>query len=57
MTKVIRECNRCGAYGEQSDAFTYLGDGVWGCPNCSCKYTHIRDIVPPPKSEGEARHE
>lgn len=44
MNKVIRQCNDCN-YCCDSDDFIYLGDGVFSCPMCSCKRTHIKEIV------------
>jgi ribosomal protein L37AE/L43A len=42
--KVVRKCNQCGSTDEFCQNFTYLGDGVWTCHNCSCKYTHIASV-------------
>lgn len=45
MAKVIRKCNRCGMTDREDINFTYLGDGVWSCHNCQCKYTHIEEVI------------
>lgn len=43
MNKVIRKCNGC--YQRSENGFKYLGDGVFACSICGCKYTCIADVV------------
>ena len=43
--KVIRICLHCKYNGEQDANFTYLGDGVWSCNQCGCKYTEVKEVV------------
>jgi ribosomal protein L37AE/L43A len=43
---VIRKCQKCGKT-TNSDRFSYLGDGVWSCPNCTSKYTFIYEVIDP----------
>jgi len=44
MNKVVRKCNNCGDTDRYSRQFTYLGNGVWQCVTCCCKYTHIESV-------------
>jgi ribosomal protein L37AE/L43A len=43
--KVMRICLRCKNVGEQNKEFSYLGDGIWSCNKCQCKYTEIESVV------------
>ena len=47
---VIRECEKCGYYGDDRKTFSYCGDGVWSCPNCCSKYTRVREVIDSHKS-------
>jgi hypothetical protein len=42
---VMRICLKCKHIGKQDDDFSYLGDGVWACNQCLCKYTEVSSVV------------
>ncbi len=44
MNQVIRKCNKCH-HSDDTDNFSYLGDGVHACPMCGHKRTHIDKVV------------
>jgi len=45
---VYRQCSRC-KYEDVDDYFRYLGDGVFACPKCTCKYTEVSRVFDPIK--------
>lgn len=45
MNEVIRICLECKHTGEQDKEFTYLGEGVWSCHSCQCKYTEVKEVI------------
>ena len=53
MSETIVElrCKKCGHIGNQDTDFCYLGDGVWSCNKCYCKYTDVACVRE--KSKGD----
>lgn len=45
---VLMKCQKCRTISD-SESFTYLGDGVFSCPNCQSKYTFIYEVIDPDK--------
>lgn len=44
MNTVIRKCNKCG-HKDDSRNFPYIGSGVFACPKCGYKRTHIDEVI------------
>jgi len=43
-TIIELRCKNCGHIGNQDTDFSYLGDQVWSCNYCLCKYTDISSV-------------
>lgn len=47
MNVVIRICLKCKTKAKKDLGFRYLGDSVWSCNECCCKYTEVFDAIDP----------